>query len=89
VLPFLVSFVRWCGCAEMGIATLSMLLNHPLDGSLKFVPLLPFSPEEQAAVVHKFLLELDKKVRPPIKLTEKDENLLGNVRLRVLRDASV
>jgi len=54
------------------------------------VPFLPFSKGEQAVIVHKHLLELGRNIRTPINLTEgDDEQLIGNVRLRIRRDASV
>ena len=41
-------------------------------------------------VVHKYLLELEQKVRQPINLAPgPNEQLLGNVRMRIRRDASV
>ena len=41
-------------------------------------------------IVHKALLELGRKVRQPVNLSEgPEEKLLGNVRLRIRRDASV
>jgi hypothetical protein len=40
--------------------------------------------------VHKVLLELGRKVQRPVNLTDgPDEQLLGNIRLRIRRDASV
>lgn len=40
--------------------------------------------------MHKYLLELDQNVRSAIDLSDgPDEKLLGNVRLRIRRDASV
>jgi hypothetical protein len=51
---------------------------------------LPFSPAEQAVIVHKFLLELGQKVRGPVNLVPgPKEQLLGNVRLKIRKDASV
>jgi hypothetical protein len=51
---------------------------------------LPFSPGEQAVIVHKFLLELGQKVRGPVNLVSgPKEQLLGNVRLKIRKDASV
>lgn len=41
-------------------------------------------------IIHKHLLELGRNVRTPINLTEGEgEQLIGNVRLRIRRDASV
>jgi hypothetical protein len=54
------------------------------------LPFLSFSPGEQAVVAHKYLLELGQDVRNPVNLTPgHDERLVGNVRLRIRRDASV
>lgn len=51
---------------------------------------MPFTKGEQAVIVHRFLLELGHKVRTPISLRPgPKEQLLGNVRLRIRRDASV
>ncbi|KAJ2897400.1 hypothetical protein MKZ38_004701 [Zalerion maritima] len=63
----------------------------PITGRVsEFIPFLPFSAGEQAVVVHKFLLELAQNVRAPVDLREgPSEQLLGNVRLRVWRDAAV
>jgi len=41
-------------------------------------------------IVHKHLLELGRNVHTPVNLTEgENEQLIGNVRLRIRRDASV
>jgi ATP-dependent Clp protease ATP-binding subunit ClpA len=63
----------------------------PLTGRVSaYLPFLHFSPGEQAVIVHKYLLELSRKVRDPVKLSdEQDERLLGNVKLRIKRDALV
>jgi hypothetical protein len=51
---------------------------------------LPFSPGEQAVIVHKFLLELGQKVRGPVNLVPgSKQQLLGNINLKIRRDASV
>ena len=65
--------------------------QSPITGRVSaFIPFLPFSPGEQAVVVHKYLLELGQQVRARINLsTGQKEQLLGNVRLRIRRDASV
>ncbi|KAH6678223.1 P-loop containing nucleoside triphosphate hydrolase protein [Halenospora varia] len=65
--------------------------GSPITGRISaFLPFLPFTPSEQAVVVHKYLLELAQKVRSPVNLTPgPDEHLLGNVKLRIRRDASV
>jgi ATP-dependent Clp protease ATP-binding subunit ClpA len=66
-------------------------LQSPLTGRVSaFLPFLPFRPGEQAVVVHKYLLELSQKVRTSINLSAgENEQLLGNIRLRIRRDASV
>ena len=40
-------------------------------------------------MAHKYLLELGQDVRSPVKLTPGQEHLIGNVHLRIRRDASV
>ncbi|KAH7333255.1 P-loop containing nucleoside triphosphate hydrolase protein [Rhexocercosporidium sp. MPI-PUGE-AT-0058] len=69
-------------------------LSHfgsPVTGRIsEFIPFLPFSPGEQAVIVHKFLLELEEKVRGPVNLVPgPQEQLIGNVRMKIRRDASV
>jgi hypothetical protein len=66
-------------------------MQPPITGRVSaFLPFLPFSPGEQAVVVHKYLLELSHKVRNPINLSVgPDERLLGNVQLHVRKDYSV
>ncbi|KAK5740822.1 hypothetical protein LTR17_004412 [Elasticomyces elasticus] len=63
----------------------------PITGRISaFIPFLPFNVGEQAVIVHKALLELGRNVRQPVKLSGgPDEKVLGNVWLRVRRDASV
>ncbi|KAH0561971.1 hypothetical protein GP486_003322 [Trichoglossum hirsutum] len=64
--------------------------DSPITGRISaFLPFLPFSPGEQAVIVHKSLLDLGQKVRRPICLTPGSERFLGNVRMRIRRDASV
>ena len=54
------------------------------------IPFLHFSPEEQAAIVHKNILELAANVRPSIKQhAGRETSFVGNVRLKVKNDASV
>jgi hypothetical protein len=66
------------------------MTQAPITGRVsEFIPFLHFSPGEQAVVAHKYLLELGQSVRDPVKLTPGQENLVGNVHLRVRRDASV
>ncbi|KAL8673304.1 MAG: hypothetical protein Q9168_002266 [Polycauliona sp. 1 TL-2023] len=69
------------------------LAHHgpPVTGRISaFIPFLPFSKGEQAVIIHKHLLEFGRNIRTPISLTEGDgEQLIGNVRLRIRRDASV
>lgn len=48
----------------------------------EFIPFLPFSPEEQAVVVHKFLLELGSKVRAPVQLSASSAAAIASVDLR-------
>jgi ATP-dependent Clp protease ATP-binding subunit ClpA len=56
----------------------------------EFIPFLPFNEGEQAVVAHKFLLDLKKQVRKPVVLSgDKTAQLMGNINLRIRRDASV
>ena len=68
-----------------------MTIKAPVTGRISaFLPFLLFSPGEQAAIAHKYLLELGRKVRDPVKLSVgSEERLVGNVRLHIRRDASV
>ena len=55
-----------------------------------FIPFLPFTPAESAAIVHRHLLLLAATIARPVNLTPgPNEQLLGNVKLRIRRDASV
>lgn len=55
-----------------------------------FIPFLPFTPTESAAIVHKHLLLLAATIARPINLTPgPNEQFLGNVNLHIRRDASV
>ena len=55
-----------------------------------FIPFLPFSHGEQAVIVHNHLLELGRSICTPVKLTNgEDEQLIGDVKLHIRRDASV
>ncbi|KAI0007496.1 P-loop containing nucleoside triphosphate hydrolase protein [Xylariaceae sp. FL0662B] len=60
----------------------------PITGRISdFIPFLPFSPGEQAVVAHKFLLELARRVKEPIILSnDHQEQLLGNIGLRIRKD---
>jgi hypothetical protein len=54
------------------------------------LPFFTFSPGEQQVVGHKYILELADRVKRAVTLTDReDEQLLGNVYLKVTRDASV
>ncbi len=67
------------------------LKQPPVTGRISaIIPFLPFSKGEQAVIIHKHLLEFGRNIRTPINLTEgEDEQLIGNVRLRIRRDALV
>jgi hypothetical protein len=55
-----------------------------------FIPFLPFSPGEAAVVAHKFLMQLGNQVSRPINLTPgPNEQLVGNIHMRIRRDATV
>ncbi|KAH0543129.1 hypothetical protein FGG08_002555 [Glutinoglossum americanum] len=72
---------------------LSDEFGHPLAGRINAIlPFLPFSLGEQAVVAHKFVLQLARSVRAPVKIPKNPseaENLLGNIDLIVRRDASL
>ncbi|KAF2403751.1 P-loop containing nucleoside triphosphate hydrolase protein [Trichodelitschia bisporula] len=63
----------------------------PLTGRItSFLPFLHFSPGEAAVIAHKYVNELDNKMRQPVNLAPgPEQKLFGNVRLRVPKDASV
>ncbi|KAH8808795.1 P-loop containing nucleoside triphosphate hydrolase protein [Xylogone sp. PMI_703] len=65
--------------------------GSPMTGRVSdFLPFLPFSQGEQAVIVHKYLLELARKVRNPVNMSiGSDEQLLGNIRMQIRQDASV
>ena len=55
-----------------------------------FIPFVPFSSGEQSIVAHKYALELAERVRVAVDMSYGDkERLLGNVYLKIRRDASV
>lgn len=54
------------------------------------IPFLPFTKAEQAVIVRKFLLELQRRVRLPIVVSEDDRHsLLGDINLMVKGDSAV
>ncbi|CAG8959797.1 hypothetical protein HYFRA_00001705 [Hymenoscyphus fraxineus] len=63
----------------------------PVTGRISgFIPFLPFSKGEQAVIVHKNLLDLSRRIRMPVNLMEgSEEQLIGDMRMRIRRDASV
>lgn len=65
--------------------------SAPLTGRItSFIPFLPFTVAEQSVVAHKYILELAHRIRAPVNLSPSpEERLLGNVYLKVRRDASV
>lgn len=68
-----------------------MIEQAPITGRISdFLPFLTFSVGEQSVIIHKALLELGRKVQQAVNLSGgPEEKLLGNVRLRIRRDASV
>ena len=76
---------------ELRVILANVHQKAPITGRVSaFVPFLPFSTGEQAVIVHKHLLELGRKVNMPVNLTAGEhEQLIGNVGLRIRRDASV
>ncbi|KAF7557506.1 hypothetical protein G7046_g6020 [Stylonectria norvegica] len=63
----------------------------PLTGRISdFVPFVPFSEGEQAVITHKTLLDLASKFRLPVCLDKGPaERLIGDIRLRIEKDATV
>ncbi|KAJ1323915.1 ATP-dependent Clp protease ATP-binding subunit ClpC [Microdochium nivale] len=63
----------------------------PLVGRIdEFIPFVPFNQGEQAVLVRKFLLELQRKARRPVVISADDNRrLFGNVRLVIRHDAAV
>jgi hypothetical protein len=54
------------------------------------LPFLPFSKGEQSVIVHKYILEFSRKIQKAINLSiGPKEQLIGNARLLVRRDASL
>jgi len=47
---------------------------------------MPFSSEEQAVIAHKYLLQLVRHIRRPVSVSKQ---LIGNVSLRIPRDAAI
>jgi ATP-dependent Clp protease ATP-binding subunit ClpA len=68
-----------------------MNLQPPLTGRISaFIPFLPFSPAETYVGAHKYLLELMGEVRRPVNTSfGEEEQLLGDINLKVRQDASV
>ncbi|KAI0436711.1 P-loop containing nucleoside triphosphate hydrolase protein [Xylaria telfairii] len=64
----------------------------PITGRItEVIPFLPFNGGEQAVVAHKLLQELSREVKLPVVIPKGNghEQLLGDVHLRVRKDASV
>ncbi|CAJ2513917.1 Uu.00g020360.m01.CDS01 [Anthostomella pinea] len=55
------------------------------------IPFLIFSPDEQAVVAHKHLMELEERLARPIVVSRSSQrdNLVGNVRLDILNDSTI
>lgn len=60
-------------------------LQTPIAGRIsEFIPFLPFTPGEQAVVVHKSLLELNSSVRKMISLPKgPNKRLIGRVEVHL------
>ncbi|ERF69675.1 hypothetical protein EPUS_03667 [Endocarpon pusillum Z07020] len=67
------------------------VFKPPLTGRISaFVPFLPFSRSETCVGAHKYLLELTNEVLRPINTKPgPEEQLLGNIRLKIRSDVSV
>uniref|UniRef100_A0A8H7N4B2 AAA+ ATPase domain-containing protein n=1 Tax=Bionectria ochroleuca TaxID=29856 RepID=A0A8H7N4B2_BIOOC len=65
--------------------------DAPVTGRVsEFVPFLPFTRGEQAVITHKCLLELADDLRRPVSLSKgREEQLVGNIRLSIRKDATV
>lgn len=51
---------------------------------------MPFSPAEQAVVVHKYLIEFGKEARKPVDLSNgPNKRFLGDVRLKIRKDGTL
>jgi len=62
--------------------------QNPLSGRISsIIPFLPFSPGEAAVVAHKYILELQRKVKETVRLSGKQ--LVGGILLEVRRDGVV
>lgn len=66
----------------------------PMTGRIsEFLPFLVFSPDEQAVVAHKFFMEMEATLARPLVVSAwadaTQDNLVGNCRVAVPRDAAV
>ncbi|KAI0478437.1 P-loop containing nucleoside triphosphate hydrolase protein [Xylariaceae sp. FL0804] len=65
--------------------------GRPLTGRISAIlPFLTFTPDEQAVVAHKYLMELEKRIQRPIVLPEAhgEENMVGNMRLDIMNESA-
>ncbi|CAK3802369.1 P-loop containing nucleoside triphosphate hydrolase [Lecanosticta acicola] len=66
---------------------LSSLYSPAVCGRINaFIPFFPFSPGEQAVVAHKFILNLQDRIRKPIDLKQPVCRYIGHSILRVVDD---
>ncbi|KAK5988275.1 ATP-dependent Clp protease ATP-binding subunit ClpC-like protein [Cladobotryum mycophilum] len=65
--------------------------DAPVTGRISdLIPFLPFSAGEQAVITHKYLLELARDLRRPVNLSAgPEEQLVGNIRLLIRKDAAI
>ncbi|KAI1300952.1 P-loop containing nucleoside triphosphate hydrolase protein [Xylaria venustula] len=64
----------------------------PLAGRVsEIMPFLPFTPDEQAVIAYKAIMDLEAKLRQPVAVSQSGQidNLVGNIRLSVDDDVRV
>ncbi|KAI0970147.1 P-loop containing nucleoside triphosphate hydrolase protein [Xylaria arbuscula] len=64
----------------------------PLAGRVsEIMPFLPFTPDEQAVIAHKAIMDLEAKLRQPVTISPsgQNDNLVGNIRLNVEDDVQI
>jgi ATP-dependent Clp protease ATP-binding subunit ClpA len=72
--------------------------GHPLTGRIsEIVPFLTFSPDEQAVVSHKGIMDFEARLRRPVVLSpnakilsgEGEDNLVGSIRLDIENEPDI
>ncbi|KAI0597474.1 P-loop containing nucleoside triphosphate hydrolase protein [Biscogniauxia sp. FL1348] len=67
-------------------------LGGPLTARVQeIIPFLPFSPDEQAVMAHKGLMDLEERFAKPVLVSPNREgdNLVGNIRMRIIESPAV